>query len=93
MFSLQIKLNYKYKYLIIRNRRQIAEAPTKQSARAILRQIHESYQTINYQQDTFNYASNFILGGDCLILYTNFKTGASSEEYRDIFEFKRVLNT
>lgn len=88
MLSIKVEFNKKYKFIIVRNNREIAEFPTKKEARSTLHQIKESYAYVNFQQEMFNYSSNLFNGGDWLTVYTNFQGG----EFKDIYKIKRVAN-
>lgn len=89
MFSIQVKINYKYKFVVIRNNREIAEFPTKKQARSALLQTEESYKKLNYQQDMFHFTSSLFNGGDMLSIYTKSRNGG---EFKDVFKLKRILN-
>ena len=90
MISINISKKYKYKYIILRNRRQISEFNTKKQASLALQQTSESYTRLNYEQDIYNFTFTFLQGGSVLSLYT--RNCIADEEFRDWFEIRRILN-
>lgn len=95
MFKLTIERTYKFKYVIYRNRRSVAEYTTKKQAKLKLYELHDEYKLLSNSQSLYNFFPMFLRGGDCLVIYTSRQqtlADNTSEEFKDYYEIKREIN-